>query len=277
MENKKKTAILLATYNGESFLREQIDSLYAQTFNDWTIYAHDDGSFDSSHEILAQYAATYDNFKILDYPCQHSAKNNFLSMLTQVDADYYLFCDQDDVWKTDKIEKEMKYMVDLELRTPEKPIAVFSDLTVVDRDLGVIEPSMWDAIGIKPELLTTFECGGVFEYVTGCTMMFNRKAKECVIYPAPKATMHDTWAVLCILRQGGIVSAVYEPLVYYRQHGDNTLGASSRSHQRLIHKLRNISHIWYHDRNHWEMLKELGYGSFVKFLYYKYLHRRLCQ
>ena len=277
MGNKKKTAILLATYNGESFLREQIDSLYAQTFNDWTIYAHDDGSNDSSHEILVQYAATYDNFKILDYPSQHSAKDNFLSMLTLVDADYYLFCDQDDVWKTDKIEQEMKHMVDLELRTPEKPIAVFSDLTVVDRDLSVIEPSMWNAIGIKPELLTTFECGGVFEYVTGCTMMFNRKAKECIIYPAPKATMHDTWAVLCILRQGGIVSAVYKPLVYYRQHGDNTLGASNRSHRRLIHKLRNIRHIWYHDRNHWEMLKELGYGSFAKFLYYKYLHRRLCQ
>ena len=227
MGNKKKTAILLATYNGESFLREQIDSLYAQTFNDWTIYAHDDGSNDSSHEILVQYAATYDNFKILDYPSQHSAKDNFLSMLTLVDADYYLFCDQDDVWKTDKIEQEMKHMVDLELRTPEKPIAVFSDLTVVDRDLSVIEPSMWDAIGIKPELLTTFECGGVFEYVTGCTMLFNKEAKKAALsHPYAKATMHDIWITLCVLKEKGIVSGIYEPLVYYRQHESNTLGAS---------------------------------------------------
>lgn len=275
MEKKKKTVILLATYNGERFLREQIDSLYAQTFTDWTIYAHDDGSSDGSYDILAQYAATHDNFKILDYPSQHSAKDNFLSMLTHVDADYYLFCDQDDVWKTDKIEKEMKHMADLELQMPERPIAVFSDLLVVDRELEVIEPSMWDTIGIRPELLTTFERGGVFEYVTGCTMMFNRKARKCVICPAPKATMHDTWTVLCILRQGGIVSAVCEPLVYYRQHGDNTLGASNRSRRQLIHKLRNISNIWHHDRKHWEMLKELGYGSFAKFLYYKYLYRRL--
>ncbi len=271
MDKNKHTAILLATYNGENFIKEQLNSLYSQTCKDWTLYVHDDGSTDNTATVLREFSLGNSNMTIMDYPKMGNPKDNFMSMLEKVDADYYLFCDQDDRWVSDKIEKEMNHIHLLEEKNPGKPVLVFSDLYVADRRLNILSNSMWEHGGIRPELLKDFSLGGAFQYVTGCTMMFNRKAKECIIYPAPKATMHDTWAVLCILRQGGIVSAVYKPLVYYRQHGDNTLGASNRSHRRLIHKLRNIRHIWYHDRNHWEMLKELGYGSFAKFLYYKYL------
>ena len=71
---KTTTAILLATYNGARYLREQIESIYAQTYQDWTLYVHDDGSTDGTQEILAEYAKTKANFVVLDYPSQHGRK-----------------------------------------------------------------------------------------------------------------------------------------------------------------------------------------------------------
>lgn len=87
--DKKTIAVLLATYNGERFLREQIESLYAQTIKDWTIYVHDDGSTDGTKAILDEYAEKKDNFVVLDYPSQKGASNNFFSLLKRVDASYF--------------------------------------------------------------------------------------------------------------------------------------------------------------------------------------------
>lgn len=86
---KTTTAILLATYNGAHYLREQIESIYTQTYQDWTLYVHDDGSTDGTQEILAEYAKTKANFVVLDYPSQHGAKANFMSLLKMVEASYY--------------------------------------------------------------------------------------------------------------------------------------------------------------------------------------------
>ena len=134
---QKTTAILLATYNGEKFLREQLDSLLQQTYSDWTLYIHDDGSTDSTKEIIKEYEQKYENITMLRYPSQKGAKNNFMSLLERVEANYYLFCDQDDVWRKDKVEKEMARMMVLEKDFPGKPVLVFSDLYVVDINLNI--------------------------------------------------------------------------------------------------------------------------------------------
>ena len=94
----KKTAILMATYNGEQYVAEQIDSLLAQTDSDWTLYIHDDGSKDHTQEIISKYAETHDNIVVMDFPGGNGAKENFFKMMFSVDADYYMLCDQDDVW-----------------------------------------------------------------------------------------------------------------------------------------------------------------------------------
>ena len=270
----ERIAILLATYNGEEYLREQLDSLYHQTFKDWTIYVHDDGSADQTCNILKEYAEKYDNFIILDYPSQHSAKDNFLSLLQKVEADYYLFCDQDDKWCTDKIEKQIIQLKETESNNPNKPVLVFTDLFVVDRELNLINESMWRFGGIHPEHLTTFDEGGAFEFVTGCTMMFNRQAKDAVVFPADKAVMHDAWISLCVLRSGGIVKAIYEPLVYYRQHGNNTLGVNNWSQYSLFKKLLNLKKSVIANYKHYRMLNALDYGSVFKYLHYKSLYRK---
>ena len=87
----------MATYNGEKYLKEQIDSLLSQTYTDWTLYIHDDGSTDGTKNILSSYHQEYDKIQVLDYPSCHGAKENFFSLLNAVDADYYFFSDQDEM------------------------------------------------------------------------------------------------------------------------------------------------------------------------------------
>lgn len=270
----KKIAILLATYNGEKYICEQLDSLIAQTFDNYTIYVHDDGSTDNTVNILKKYAEKHTNVKILDYPSQHGAKDNFMSLLKRVEADYYMFCDQDDVWRKDKVELEMQRMQGLEKENGDRAMLVFSDLYVVDNELNINEKSLWKKNCIRPELLTNFEEGGGFEFVTGCTMLFNNATKKIVNFEkVDKATMHDAWITLCVLKSEGIVSAIYDQLVYYRQHGDNSLGASDWSEHGRLYKLMNIFSILKRNYIHWQMLDALEYGSFFKYLKYKYLYR----
>lgn len=273
----KEIAILLATYNGGKFLKEQIDSLYAQSRKDWTLYIHDDGSTDNTPDIIKKYAQEHDNVVILDYPSQHGAKDNFFSMVDAVDASYYFFCDQDDKWLDNKIKTEMARMEQLERMNPESPIMVFSDVFVADEKLNIINRSLWKMSGAHIDFLATFEECGATPFVTGCTMLINRKAKETIIHPTDKATMHDAWITLCTLKAGGIISAVREPLLYYRQHGKNSLGASDESKRDWKYKLRNIKRIIKCDIAHWQMLKALGYGSIFKHIRYKFIYKKKCK
>lgn len=269
----EKIAILLATYNGEQYLAQQIDSLLSQTYKGWTLYIHDDGSTDKTASIIDSYCNKYDNISSMEYPPTGGAKNNFLSLLQRVEADYYMFCDQDDIWDKKKIEVQIGRMHEMERSYGDIPLLVFSDLRVVDNALNEMSPSMWRDGGVKPEYLCSFDKGAVFEFVTGCTMLFNDKAKRCVSFNANKALMHDSWIACCVLKANGIINGINKPLVNYRQHGDNTLGATSWASHGKWYKLLHISNIVRKNYRHWKSLEDLGYGSFFKYLKNKYLFR----
>jgi len=274
LEKIDNIAILMATYNGEPYIRQQIDSILEQTVERWTLYVHDDGSTDNTKEILNEYSSRYPKIQVLDYEGTHGAKNNFLGLLARVDADYYLFADQDDVWRKDKIEIELKKAKSIEDENKNVPILIYSDLEVVNSNLERIsDNSMWKLSGVCPKLLSSFNTGAVFEYVTGCTMLFNSLARASVVYPADAALMHDSWVTCCVLRQNGIVYGISQLLVRYRQHDNNALGASDYSSRNLYNKMSHLSIIYRNNRRHWRMLQALGYGSFAKYLWYKYINR----
>ena len=275
--DKKTIAVLLATYNGERFLREQIESLYAQTIKDWTIYVHDDGSTDGTKAILDEYVEKKDNFVVLDYPSQKGASNNFFSLLKRVNASYFFFADQDDVWMSNKMEKCLVRMLQIEKSTISKPVLVCCDACVTDEKLKVVSPSLWERSGAYPEFLTNFNESAATPFVTGCTMLLNKAAKESVLWNVTeKATMHDAFITLCVFKACGIVEPIRESLMYYRQHGENTLGAYSKENSRLIDKLKHIKDVLKKDIALLRMLNALGYGSFFKFMKYKFVYRSKC-
>ncbi len=275
--DKKTIAVLLATYNGERFLREQIESLYAQTIKDWTIYVHDDGSTDGTKAILDEYVEKKDNFVVLDYPSQKGASNNFFSLLKRVNASYFFFADQDDVWMSNKMEKCLVRMLQIEKSTISKPVLVCCDACVTDEKLKVVSPSLWERSGAYPEFLTNFNESAATPFVTGCTMLLNKAAKESVLWNVTeKATMHDAFITLCVFKACGIVEPIRESLMYYRQHGENTLGAYSKENSRLIYKLKHIKYVLKKDIALLRMLNALGYGSFFKFMKYKFVYRSKC-
>lgn len=273
MNDTKKIAILLATYNGEKYIAEQIHSLLTQTMQGWTLYVHDDGSTDGTVKILEEFRLQYPQIKILDYPSQGGAKDNFLSLVDRVEADYYFFCDQDDVWFPQKVQLTMERMTYLEQSNQGKPIVVHSDLIVTDDELNVIHESFLQYSGIHPEFLTTFNQAPVSGLTTGCTMCFNSKAKLSILHPYTDALMHDYWVTLCTLRCGGIVSLINSPLLYYRQHGSNTLGAKDRAQLTITSRIHNIRRIVANHYKRSKMLKALHYGSYFKFILYKLLYK----
>jgi len=263
----------MATYNGERYLAEQLDSLLAQTCQDWHLYVHDDGSQDGTVAILNSFASAHPGkMTILDYPPTGGPCNNFLSMMNRMEASYYMFCDQDDVWLPRKIELSIVELRQIEQENPEKGIVVYTDLQIVDETLSPLFSSMWEYAGIYPQYIRTFnDSGGHNAIATGCTMMFNWQAKATVGgFPADKALMHDSWMCLCVLKCGGILKGIKEVTVLYRQHGNNTLGAGTKAADiGLRYRLLNIRRVFKSNRLYYAVLSSLGYGSVMKYLYSK--------
>ncbi len=106
-----KISILLSTYNSELFLKEQIDSLLFQTVKDWVLYIRDDGSTDDTIILIEDYCRDHDNIILIkDELSNLGTKNSFMKLLSNVDSEYYLFCDHDDVWLPLKIERTLLKM-----------------------------------------------------------------------------------------------------------------------------------------------------------------------
>jgi glycosyltransferase involved in cell wall biosynthesis len=238
INNTSEIAILMATYNGEKYLKEQIDSIIAQTFQNWHLYVHDDGSKDCTVSIINEYIDKYpEKISLMNYPSQGGACMNFLSMLNQVISQYYMFCDQDDVWLPEKIEKEYDCIKKLEESNSDKPIIINTDLIVVDKNKVTINPSFWNYEHIYPMWIKHYYDYAALQFVTGCTMLFNNKVKECMKSTYNKATMHDAWIALSVAAAGGIVHNMTVPYILYRQHENNTLGAENAEKLTISYRL----------------------------------------
>lgn len=267
----EKIAILMATYNGEKYLREQIDSLFAQTCQDWHLYVHDDGSKDGTIAILREYAEKNpQKITLMDYPSQGGACKNFMSMLERVDAPYYMFCDQDDVWHNDKVEKSMIEMKATEQGLVDKPVVVHSDLRIVDDEKNILHQSFFRLANIHPERISKYE-EYVQNVVTGCTMLFNNKAKEVALNRSyHNATMHDSWVTLRTVAEGGIRRTIYSQLTDYRQHTDNVLGAQDGHRFTIAYRLGHLKKMICDNIAHYVMLKDAGELSTCSYIINKY-------
>lgn len=229
--------VLLATYNGEKYLPELLESLESQTYRDWRLIIRDDGSTDGTPLLIGEWAKKYPekvcilrNGRTRLGPCA-----SFGALLEASQAPYFMFCDQDDVWLPRKVELLLQSVQTGEsCHGSSAPILAHSDLVVVDETLNTLASSFWQQQGITPALSRAGLSNPRHRLrvvlknpVTGCALMGNAALRKAAT-PIPKqAIMHDWWVALVAVFTGQLV-AIDAATVLYRQHGNNTLGAKSR-------------------------------------------------
>lgn len=260
--------ILLATYNSGPYIREQIDSLLAQTYKEWKLVIRDDLSTDNTVEIIKEYIGRYpDKISMLDNRAESKrAYLNFVELLKCVESEYYMFCDHDDVWLPNKIELSIKRMKEVE--RPGVPVIVHTDMKVVDQNLNIIHDSFWSYSRLLPER-TSFKEMVLCNSSNGCTMLFNHKAKQVAMPNIAYATMHDMLVNQSVAANGGIISAIYEPTVLYRQHIDNVVGASKRDMKYQLKKLKSIGKVIKENYDDWKRSSYIKPYSFSSYMWTK--------
>ncbi|HET8669089.1 MAG TPA: glycosyltransferase family 2 protein [Candidatus Saccharimonadales bacterium] len=228
MFEARKICILLAAYNGEKYLSEQIKSIQGQTISNWTLLIRDDGSHDHTRTILEKFAAD-PRIRLLDDKLGRlGATRNFGALMESArseGAETIFFCDQDDVWLPEKMFRQLQLLHDLESRHgTEMPLLTYSDMEVVDENLRRIHRSFMLYQGQRHEPMNPIYVLLTQNFVAGCTMAINRHLLEFAVPIPEDITLHDWWLAVCAAACGRI-GYIDQPLVRYRQHGTNQVGA----------------------------------------------------
>jgi glycosyltransferase involved in cell wall biosynthesis len=229
--------ILLATYNGARYLRPQFESILKQEGVPFRIFVRDDGSADETPAVIEHYARSQPDRVVRLRGSDHlGAVGNFALLLRESKAPYAALSDQDDVWAPHKLRTLLGVMRDLEKRHGVgTPLLVHSDLTVVDETLREQHSSFWRYSGLGHGR-TNLSQLLIKNTVTGCASLVNRALIELAL-PIPQAALvHDYWLAL-IAGAAGHFGVVEEPLVAYRQHARNVIGARSYRWKSLVERL----------------------------------------
>lgn len=221
-------AIIMATYNGEKYVREQIESILASTYTDFEIFIFDDGSRDNTIDIIREYEKLYPSkIHIHQNDTNLGVTTNFLHAVARTTMDYIMLCDQDDVWKPDKIAKTLKRMKNMESQLgKDLPLAVFTDADIVDAQLNNISNSFFKFNHLNPGK-TDLPHILMENKLIGCTVMINSSIRKLLHnYPLPiHAKFHDWWIAIMASSMGKI-SFINEGTLFYRQHTGNIVGGS---------------------------------------------------
>lgn len=234
--------ILLGTFNGSEYLEEQLNSILKQTYQNWRIIARDDGSTDRTPLILADFQKKLKHrfIWIQDEDRNLGACHNFGRLLEYSTSAYVSFCDQDDVWIETKLETSIKEIKSMEKRFGfDTNLLVHSDLIVVDKNNHVTHPSYIHYQSLNPNRVN-FSQLVMQNVVTGCTVLINRRLANQAIPIPHTALMHDWWLAL-VCSVSGNISFIEEPLIRYRQHGKNAVGAKKMNFKYLIGRLKDLS------------------------------------
>ena len=232
-----KIAILLSTYNGTKYLEEQLDSILNQTYSNYVIVARDDGSYDDTIQLLNKYAKKFtDKFHLLEQDLLNLGASDSFSYLIEyvlenkqslgLESAYMMFCDQDDIWSLEKIHKQIDEMLKVEKQqtgTKPIPVLIHSNLRVVSEEKSLIAESFvhYQGLEIERNRFTNLVISNV---VTGSTVFINEALARKAVPVSKEAIMHDWWLSLVASAFGKLVF-IDAPLVSYRQHDTNAIGA----------------------------------------------------
>lgn len=218
--------IIMATYNGEKYLTEQIESLIGQTHKNWRLLVSDDGSTDNTVDILERYMKSDERITIVNVVRQGGIIQNFSKALRFSTSPYVMFCDQDDIWCPDKVSIMINSLKEIESsRGQDIPVLGFSDLCLVDEAGAVIHKSFYQYNRLDPNNNLDYRYLSWRSTVYGCTVIFNRALLQLAMPLPYDVPMHDQWFALIAARLG-VVFYSPEPGVYYRQHCKNAVGGA---------------------------------------------------
>ncbi|WP_241647799.1 glycosyltransferase family 2 protein, partial [Rosenbergiella metrosideri] len=251
MATENKIAILLCTYNGEKYLREQLDSIIYQSYKNWVIYASDDGSADDTITILNEYQLKIGKEKlvILSGPKKGFAWNFISSLQHNGEGfEYFAFCDQDDIWHHNKLERAVEFVYSTE-RDPFKECLLYGARTFLVDDTG-------RSIGKSNLFRRKFSLNNalVQSYAGGNTMLISNALREKVkLLPSNLEVVSHDWLlyIYCTALDGEVMYD-REPCLYYRQHGHNLVG----SNRTLESKIKRLKKLYKGDVKTWNNINE---------------------
>ncbi|MCH5252719.1 MAG: glycosyltransferase [Lachnospiraceae bacterium] len=217
--------IVMASYNGETYIREQLDSLLNQTFTDFHIEVCDDGSTDRTKEIVREYekrdgrVSLHCNEENLGYV------QNFMQGVLRSEAPYTMLCDQDDIWNPDKIEVTLAAMEQAEKQVENVPVLVYTDAMNYDSETGKKMGSFHANSHLDTKKVDTAHLFMENKCI-GCTVMVNGQIRSFLQKIPEEIRVHDWWLALICSHFGKVVY-VNKPTLLYRQHSGNIIGGSS--------------------------------------------------
>jgi glycosyltransferase involved in cell wall biosynthesis len=229
MRTEPQVAIVMATFNGERFLAEQLQSLRDQSLTDWQLWVRDDESEDATRAMLRRAAEGDSRIHLVDDKLGRlgPARNfgELLRCVSEVRPDYVCLCDQDDVWLPHKLARQVAAIQAAETRAGRnRPLLVHSDLALVDADLRPLRPSLVKHLRLCPETAEPLRTLLVQNFVTGSTIVINRSLWELALPFSGAVVLHDWWLAL-LAAAAGELHFIPDPLVNYRQHPGNQVGA----------------------------------------------------
>lgn len=243
----RRVLIMMSTYNGHQYLREQLDSIYGQEGVDINLLVRDDGSVDDTVEILKEYEKTKGKISIIK-AINKGAAGSFYDLIRIAssdyhDYDYYGFSDQDDVWFKNKVKTGVDYLEKSNL----KYRLFYSNAIITDENLNPVQ-------GYKLTFKNSFGSNFVGNHILGCSMLFNKnllyevnKINTIPFHiPNGKLPLHDAWVSLVAYSLDGDVIGFDGGLFNYRQHGNNVIGVNNSffdlQRKRISRYLKPTSH-----------------------------------
>lgn len=231
--------VLLSSYNGERYITEQLNSLSSQTQAKWTIRLRDDGSSDRTWQIIEAWQDKFADRTFSEKGPNVGVIPSFFELIRQADEeyDYFCFCDQDDVWMPEKMQRAIDRLSKMEKGVP---AMIFTSTQLVDAQLNLL--GKWPD---KPLKTPSFYNALYQNIAVGATVTFNRSALQLIRSHMPdtnRVLMHDWWFYLCVSAFGEVLYDP-EPSILYRQHGNNAVGGETS-------KLGKLKKKWASFRKH---------------------------
>lgn len=228
--------IAMATYNGEQFISDQINSIIEQTHQDWVLYISDDGSTDNTVSIIKDFALEDSRIKLINIDRQGGVISNFNKALESTSAEFIVLSDQDDLWPQDRLDILLAAIS--KDNSIKQPKLVFTDLTLINEAGETIAKSFYKENKLNPlENLRGYNLLWK-STVYGCTTIMNRALLDVALPIPVKVHMHDQWLAMKAHQNRGL-EFIDVSTIMYRQHSNNVVGGINKG---ILNRIKDSKH-----------------------------------